>query len=236
MGPDNSLFKRIYYINSNFTLRTARHAPLDIPAPQRNTRPDRSTSLNGQRPAETVNRSRAPRKREAENEPVAAILQRVSHQHRRDREQSKSCQRLHCLFPALLFVHAPHGKRGDACPHPPPDRSRDALARARRPGRPRSRHQDHRRCRVQSGSQVGHRRRDHPAQGLQGRRGAADWPSPAERNVGRLRARPAHQHGRQRGAARAIDPRVRAEFFQSSPNWRWRCGTSGSPPWRSSAN
>src|SRR5205807_1466742 len=31
---------------------------------------------------------------------------------------------------------------------------------------------------------------------------------------GRLRARPAHQHGRQRGAARAIDPRLCPQFLQ----------------------
>ena len=89
----------------------------------------------------------------------------------------------------------------------------DALARARRPDRPRPRHQDHRRRGLRSRPPAGDRRRNAPPQGVQGRRGAAARDiGRAQR--GRLRARPAHQHGRQRGAARAIDPRLCPQFFQ----------------------
>src|SRR5205807_2352470 len=103
--------------------------------------------------------------------------------------------------------------RGNARPHPPADRSCDALARTRRPDRPRSRHQDHRRCRVRSRPPAGDRRRNGPPQGVQGRRGAAPGDlGRAQRR--RLRAGPAHQHGRQRGAARAIDPRLCPQFLQ----------------------
>src|SRR5947208_265851 len=101
-----------------------------------------------------------------------------------------------------------------ACPHPPADRSRHTLAGARRPHRPRSRHQDHRRRRFQSRPTAGDRRRDHPAQGLQGGRGAA---AGARRRTqrGGLCARPAHQYGRQRGSARAIDPRLRPQSLHA---------------------
>ena len=69
----------------------------------------------------------------------------------------------------------------------------------RRAGRPRSRHQDHRRRRLRSRPPARDRRRDHPAQGLQGRRGAAACDA-GRAQGGRLRAGPAHQHGRQRRA------------------------------------
>ena len=53
-----------------------------------------------------------------------------------------------------------------------------------------------------------------PAQGLQGRRGAAARDR-RRASSGRLRARPAHQHGRQRGPARAIDPRLSRAIFST---------------------
>ena len=79
------------------------------------------------------------------------------------------------------------------------------------------------------------RRRNHRAQDLHRRRAA---PARARRRAqgGRLRARPADQHGRQRRAARAVDPRLRAQPREADRACRSRSGTSGSRPPRSSAS
>src|ERR1700682_1114638 len=64
--------------------------PPDAPAPQRDHRPNRLDQP--ERPGalqESVNRPQRAGDRKREDEPAAAILQRVTHQHRRHREQTE---------------------------------------------------------------------------------------------------------------------------------------------------
>ena len=60
------------------------------PGPDRLDQPERPGALQ-----KSVNRTERASAREGEDEPVAAILQRVSHQHRGHREQTEQAQRIH---------------------------------------------------------------------------------------------------------------------------------------------
>ena len=79
-----------------------------------------------------------------------------------------------CAFP-LCRVCGPHVMCNPMpAPHPTADRSRRALARARRADRPRFGHQDHWSCGIRPRPPACHGGRDHPAQGIQGRRRTPD--------------------------------------------------------------
>src|SRR6267142_1919810 len=74
----------------------ARSLPPDAPAPQRDTGPDRLDEP--ERPSaleKAINRTKRAGAGEGEDEPVAAIFQRVCHEHRSHREQTEQAKRIH---------------------------------------------------------------------------------------------------------------------------------------------
>jgi hypothetical protein len=73
-----------------------------MPAPQRNASPDCLDQPERPGPLQkAVDRAKRASRRESENEPVAALLQSVSHQHRGHREQTEQAQYIH-LHPAFV--------------------------------------------------------------------------------------------------------------------------------------
>src|SRR5216684_1044523 len=77
-------------------------APPETPAPQRDESPDRLDQP--ERPGalqKPIDRTQRAGHGKSQDEPMAALLQRVSHQHRGHREQAEKAKGVHCAIPLL---------------------------------------------------------------------------------------------------------------------------------------
>jgi len=105
------------FLRARRRLRGASFLP---PSPGRHNRPDgfhqpkRPCSLK-----ESVNRPQRARHGEQQDEPRAALLERVTHQHGRHREESKNCESVHENFlrlPSRRLKPPGPGQRASICP------------------------------------------------------------------------------------------------------------------------